>query len=214
MSALRISAYPIDIVKLAVSQKPGLARVLLMSALLGLGLIAGCAQEQAPAGRFNPLGTAGVYDERAEIAFAKAHALWRNDQCADPDKAILWLNEAVQVEPAYAEAWMWRGRAYGEKGQYALALEDMDRSVRLAPTPLAYAYRGWVQTQLGNLLGAEADLDYALQLDPASYRAWNFRGQMHMQRGDSARACDDFAAGCRYGACDELENAKKRGLCQ
>ncbi|GFM32992.1 tetratricopeptide repeat protein [Desulfovibrio subterraneus] len=175
---------------------------------------AGCGTKEAePLGRFNPMGTSGVHNEQAERAFAKARVLWRGEQCSDPDKAIELLTEAVTIEPDYAQAWLRRGLAYSEKRWYDLALDDLNKAVRLAPNVESYTYRGLVEMRLGNLMGAERDLSRAIELDPDYHRAWNFRGATRLLDERISAACDDFQTGCKKGDCTGRDNAVKQGFC-
>ncbi|WP_243451293.1 tetratricopeptide repeat protein [Desulfovibrio psychrotolerans] len=185
----------------------------MLCAVLLLGLAA-CGGKEPELGRFNPGGTAGRYNEQAERAFARAHILWRGETCSDPDLAVTLLTEAVELEPEYAQAWLRRGLAYSDKRWYDLALEDLNRAVRLAPTPESYAYRGLVQMRLGNYLGAEQDLTTAAEMNPGYHRAWNFRAATKLLNGNVPGACEDFARGCKAGDCTGLENAKKERWCE
>lgn len=181
--------------------------------VLGISL-AGCGRKEAELGRFNPMGTSGTHNEQAERAFAKAHILWKGEHCSDPDQAIIWLTEAVELEPSYAQAWLRRGLAYSDKQWFDLALEDLNKAVRLAPTAESYAYRGLVQMRLGNLLGADADLTRAISLDPSYHRAWNFRAATRLQDQRISAACEDFERGCAEGDCTGWNNARKQGVCR
>ncbi len=195
--------------------RPGRIVLLSLLVLTCLLLAAGCGRkEPAELGRFNPMGTSGIHNEQAERAFAKAHALWRGEHCSDPDKAIEWLTEAVTLEPAYAQAWLRRGLAYSDKEWFDLALEDLNKAVRLSPTVESYAYRGLVLMRLGNLLGAEKDLTRAIAMDDSYHRAWNFRGATRLRDQRISQACDDFERGCREGDCTGWNNAVKQGICE
>ncbi|UZP67364.1 tetratricopeptide repeat protein [Desulfovibrio mangrovi] len=177
--------------------------------------LAGCGKsESAPLGRFNPVGTAGIYNEQAERAFAKAHVLWRGERCTDPDQAIKWLTEAITLEPEYAQAWLRRGLAYSDKGWYDLALDDLNKAVRLAPTVESYSYRGLVEMRLGNLMGAERDLTRAIDMDSNYHRAWNFRAATRLLDERITAACDDFKTGCKKGDCTGWDNAVQQGICE
>lgn len=188
-----------------------------LAVILCLGLVlftSGCGtKEQAELGRFNPMGTSGIHNEEAERAFAKAHILWHGEHCTDPDQAIEWLTEAIKLEPAYAQAWLRRGLAYSDKRWYDLALDDLNKAVRLAPSAESYAYRGLAEMRLGNLLGAESDLTKAIAIDPTYHRAWNFRGATRVLDERISAGCEDFAMGCKNGDCTGRDNAVKNGLC-
>jgi len=81
----------------------------------------------------------------------------------------------------------WRCRAYANKHDYARALPDCERAVRLAPEAALYVYRrGWVRLYSGNLDGAMLDFDQALLLDPNFAAAYNGRATVYARRAEAA----------------------------
>jgi tetratricopeptide (TPR) repeat protein len=70
--------------------------------------------------------------------FYQALALWDGDKYTDPKKAIEYLNNAIILQPDYADAYNNRGIAYADLGQQQLAIEEYSRLSdcnRMLPMP-------------------------------------------------------------------------------
>ena len=78
-----------------------------------------------------------------------------------PQTAIEDYDEAIRLNPQYADAYNKRGIAYGDLGQYERAIEDWDEAIRLDPQygnayynrGIAYGYLG-LCFRMANLLRA------------------------------------------------------------
>jgi tetratricopeptide (TPR) repeat protein len=88
--------------------------------------------------------------ERSETAldwFNKAKALNYTDQ----KKAIEYLNNAIKLNPSYADAYNDRGIAYTQLGQYQRAIEEYNEAIRLKPDNVdTYNNRGASYLKQGN----------------------------------------------------------------
>lgn len=156
----------------------------------------------------------GIAPEAEEL-FTKAHVLWKGtDVCSDPAMAVYLLDQAIGIEPGFADAFMRRGLAYSEMGKDEEAFADLTQSIRLDPRAERYAYRGLVLIRQHNLGGARRDLDQSLKMEPGQYRAWNFRAVVNVMEEQDQSACDDFKTGCRNGDCSGLDAAKKQAICR
>ncbi len=175
-------------------------------------IVSACGAKELPPN--NPMGLSGRMAPEAEAAFGRARVLWnQQDVCSDPALALELLDKAIRLEPAYAEAYLWRGLARSDLRDWEGAFDDLSRAIRMRPTAEAYAFRGLVSMRGGNYLGARKDLDKSLDLDKRQHRAWNFRGTLNRLEGRWQAACDDFAEGCDYGDCIGLETARELGEC-
>lgn len=152
---------------------------------------------------------------RARELFEQARAVWdEDDVCRQPATAVAWLDAALEVQPDYAEALIWRGRALGESGYEEDAFDDLTRAIRLRASALAYAERGLIGLRLGNVQGAERDLERALGLDGGEPHAYVYRAALRFTRNQTDQACSDLAAACANGLCLPQEKAVREGLCR
>lgn len=185
------------------------------------GLTGGCvfpwfsAEVESPAGPEQAEQTPLRVSPRARELFEQARALWNEDDvCLQPDAAAAWLDAALEVDPDYAEALLWRGRALADGGYLEDAFDDLTRSIRLQATALAYAARGLTGLRLGNVQGAERDVETAIQLDGREPHAYVYRAALHFVREESDQACADLAAACERGLCVPHRKAVTEGLCR
>lgn len=163
----------------------------------------------------DPTGVTGKYAPEAEQLFAKARVLWgREDVCSSPEKALEYLDQAVEIEPNYAEAYMRRALAANQLGYFEDAFEDATRAIRLKPTAENYAFRGYVLLMQGQVAGSRADLDRAITMDGGHYRPWKFRGALNLRENRIEEACADFDKACSRGDCLGLEAARKEKVCK
>ena len=90
-------------------------------------------------------------NEEAVVWFNKANALWDGQKYTDPKKAIGYLNNAIKLQPDYAQAYYNRGNAYYGLGMYQRAIKDYNETIRLKPKDIdAYYNRGNAYFFLGN----------------------------------------------------------------
>jgi tetratricopeptide (TPR) repeat protein len=175
--------------------------------------LAACAGKE-PAPSPDARGLPGKRSEEAELLFVKAHALWKDDVCAEPQEAVRTLTEAIAKEPEFAPAWAYRGLAYSELGKREEAFDDLTKAIRLDPRAEHYATRGLVSLRAGGLSAARRDLDYSLKKDQKQHRAWNILGETALRAGNAEEACRHYAKGCSNGNCEPLQRARKEGQCK
>ena len=124
--------------------------------------------------------------------FNKASALWDGRKYAAPEKAIEHLNNAIKLQPAYADAYTMRGLAYFYLGQYQRAIEDCNEAIRLKPDNVpAYINRGLAYINLANYQRGIEDCNEALRLQPDNALAYNNRGLAYRRIGQNQRAIED-----------------------
>jgi tetratricopeptide (TPR) repeat protein len=101
--------------------------------------------------------------------------------------ALADFEPAVEVVPDQAASLVCRATARKEFGDLAGALADLDRALEVtAPAEAASVYhqRGGVRVLLNDFVGAIADYDLALALNPDSYLLYLSRGHARYHRRD------------------------------
>ncbi|MFO7687296.1 MAG: tetratricopeptide repeat protein [Desulfobacterales bacterium] len=144
----------------------------------------------------------------------RAAALWRDAQYVDVQKAVVFLENAIQEDPDFAEAYNNRGNAYREMKQYALAIQDYNKAISLNPN-LAKTFnnRGNIYFDQRNFQMAIEDYSAALSLDASYALAYLNRGLAHHALNKDDMACPDLSKACDLGDCDGITWAKKNASC-
>ena len=111
-----------------------------------------------------------------------------------PDEQIRFYNEAIRLQPSYAEAFYNRGIAHKAKGDMVGALKDYNEAIRLKPDYAnAFDNRGTVRQALGDLDGALKDHTEAIRLKPTDIAVTFLnRGTARQSLGDSEGALGDY----------------------
>jgi tetratricopeptide (TPR) repeat protein len=107
----------------------------------------------------------------------------------------LWsfVIEHSSDDAAYAFAYVNRGLAYAEKGNFDLAMKDYNRTIALSPYyAAAYFNRGLLYGKLGQPDRAREDYDAAIARDPSSAVAYYNRGIVQGELGQVQRAIEDY----------------------
>ncbi len=107
-----------------------------------------------------------------------------------PEEGISAYNQAISLNPDYAEAYNNRGAAKTALGQHAEAIADYDEAIRLKRDyAKAYNNRGVAKIALGQRAEAIADYDEAIRLKPDYAEAYYHRGVAKgtLDRIDEAR---------------------------
>ena len=88
----------------------------------------------------------------------------------DYDHAIADYNQAIQLQPNFAEAYKNRGNAHAAKGDTDRAITDFDRAIQLQPDYAgAYLDRGFAYVEKGEKEKATADFKKVLELSDDPY---------------------------------------------
>ena len=109
------------------------------------------------------------------------------------DKAIAEYNEAIELDPKYADAYFNRGNANYNKGQYDQAIDDYTKAIEINPGfAEAYANRGLAYAQgKGQFDQAISDFNKAIGINPGYAMAYNYRAVTYYYQGEDDKAWED-----------------------
>jgi len=142
-------------------------------------------------------------------AAAWAQGIWHLEKCLDArfmglELAIDYCTRAIKSgdlgNRSLGTAYYNRGRLYAFQGRYALALPDINETVRLdalGPEPddlraATFYLRGTIQSALKNHDSALADFDESIRLYPRNAAPYLGRGNTWLAKRDADRAIADF----------------------
>jgi tetratricopeptide (TPR) repeat protein len=122
--------------------------------------------------------------------------------------AIRSLNQAIKLNPNYAEAYHLRGNARMRSfNQNEKAASDYTMAIKLDPSNVkSYNNRGLVKSALGDYDGAIEDYNKALELDSKAIFVYRNRGDTKKLTNDLSGALAD------YEKASEIELEKKSGI--
>jgi tetratricopeptide (TPR) repeat protein len=108
-------------------------------------------------------------------------------------QAIEAYSRAIELDPKYARAFIFRGIAYAFLGNYRQAIKDYDRAIELDPKD-AYSWgaRGTAYSALGDNRQGIKDFDKAIELQPKFALPFYSRGFAYKALGDNRQAIKDF----------------------
>ncbi|MEH6473777.1 MAG: tetratricopeptide repeat protein [Halopseudomonas sp.] len=85
----------------------------------------------------------------------------------DFDKALLLLDQIVEIDPSYAEAWNQRATIYFHRGDYEQALEAVAKTLEREPRHFgALAGRGMIRLRQGSSALAIQNIKAAVAFHP------------------------------------------------
>jgi tetratricopeptide (TPR) repeat protein len=126
-------------------------------------------------------------------------------------RAIADYDQAIHLDPQYADAYIYRGVAYSAKGDYDRAIAGYDQAIRISPYRAgAYFCRGLVYADKGELDRAIADYDQAIRLNPQFAAAYSGRGLAYAGKGDYDSAIADYDRALAIDPNDQLAANNKR----
>lgn len=113
-------------------------------------------------------------------------------------EAMGCYDQALRIDPGYAEAWANKGNIFKEAGELTEAVSCFDRALALNPKAvLAWYNKGGTLEMLGRPEEALACLDQALSLNPLMEMAWSSRGVALGKLGRNEEALASFEKATR-----------------
>lgn len=108
------------------------------------------------------------------------------------------LTNDIGREPGNTEAYVKRGSILVQRGEYALADQDLSKAILLdSNNARAFNNRCWARLMLGQTETAIADCNKAVELQPDYVDALDSRGLANLKVGRFDRAVSDFNAALR-----------------
>ena len=112
----------------------------------------------------------------------------------DLDRAIICINQAINLIPYVAEYFFTRAKVYLDKKEYALTIEDCTKAIELNPNCVTdyYYYRGIAYKKIGDNDRAIADFSFVINLDNNNVEAHKQRSCIYAEKGNDSLALRDF----------------------
>lgn len=128
--------------------------------------------------------------KEAAIHFFKGAAYYNNGMV---HLAIANFNKAIEINPAFAEAYSNRGRAYERGGQHDRAMADYNKAIEINPRYAeAYFNRGTLYVRFkGNYDQAIADYNKTIEITPGYARVYYARAMAYYHKGEYDKAWED-----------------------
>lgn len=127
------------------------------------------------------------------------------------DRAIADLDQAIQLNPSFADALNNRAAVYADVGDFDRAIEDCDRAIRVDPRHArAFNTRGNAYLGKADYARAIKDYDEAVRLNSRFADAFNNRGVAFLRTGRTEEARRDFDQAFEFnpGHVNALNNRK------
>lgn len=106
------------------------------------------------------------------------------------NEAIIEYNKALALNQPRSNflAYLYRGWAYYNKGNYSQSVQDYSKAIKIKPTAEAYDLRALSNIDLKNFNAALKDADMALKIQPDYDMAYYHRGQALAELGKRSEA--------------------------
>jgi WD40 repeat protein/tetratricopeptide (TPR) repeat protein len=136
--------------------------------------------------------------ERAEACYLRGRAHAEKGELA---QAIAAYDEAIKLDPHWAEYYLDRGQARASKRDLDQALADFTEAIRLDPTEAEpWAERGSLYIDKGEPQKAAADFKEALRIDPNSGKDYFARAENYRKANRRDRAVAEYRKAMRVDA--------------
>ena len=107
------------------------------------------------------------------------------------NNSIIYLNEAIEIEPNDARFYISRGCFKGTES-HEDAIEDYTKAIEIDPNNVfAYRLRADAKRKLGDYQGAIHDYTKAIEIFPSKSYLYNYRASAKRKSGDNKGADQD-----------------------
>lgn len=128
-----------------------------------------------------------------DLATAYLHLGWLYES-DDDARAVAMYSKAIELNPAYADAYRYRASIRRIEGDLEGAILDYSMVIELQPSDdQAYFKRGSARSTCGDLDGAIADFSHVIVNDPSNAAAYNNRGLAWAKQSNFAPAIKDYS---------------------
>jgi tetratricopeptide (TPR) repeat protein len=112
----------------------------------------------------------------------------------DLDKAIEDFSLAIELYPGSTWSYFWRGKTYGNKQKWDLAIADLSMAIKLAPNqfPSAHVERGSAFREKGEFSQAIEDFSKSIDIMPSYADAYFQRARTFVEMESYEKASMDF----------------------
>ncbi len=147
---------------------------------------------------FNLLNAQPPSIQQMEQARAEFNEGIRAGLNEDFKKAEAFFSKAIEINPIFAEAFLYRGLSHIEQGDYTNALRDLTITIELDPafSDQAHYFRGVARYWRSEYHQALDDLSVAIHMNP-DYVAFFQRGKVYLSLENFQRALQDFEIALR-----------------
>ena len=123
------------------------------------------------------------------------------------DSAIVLLNNLIDIQPDFPDAYYNRGGCKQYTGNHRGAIFDFDHAIKIAPKdPDSYYNRGLSKFELRAFRGAMQDFSKAIKIDPGYAEAYYDRAFCEKELKLFDQACKDFRIAYERG----IKSSKKQ----
>jgi tetratricopeptide (TPR) repeat protein len=129
-------------------------------------------------------------DARVYLVLAEAYS---NPQIKDYEKAILFLNKALKIDPKSTDSYILLGKIYLNKGNGSDAIKNFENALDISKTnPEALTYKAKVYALIDNNNDAISLLNEAIAGDPGYAPAYNELAELYAKLKDYAKATEYY----------------------
>ena len=107
-------------------------------------------------------------------------------------QALADYNQALNIDPKYATAYVGRGNIYRTQNDQRAAIDDFSRALEIQAEPAAYFNRGLSRQALGLHAEAIDDFDNAVGFRPDAPEVYHAKGVSELALQKYEKAYDDF----------------------